>query len=107
MSARTHRLRPPRTAILFAALLLAVVFAADTREHCSVTCGRFKEDTCEIWDEAGAPSCECTIGDIGAYTRCRCADGSEPEGCRCSNAPHEACDSNNPQDDCGSCRCQC
>jgi hypothetical protein len=41
-----------------------------TGEHCSVTCGRFKEDTCEIWDEAGAPSCECTIGDIGAYT-CR------------------------------------
>jgi hypothetical protein len=103
MSARTHRLRPPRTAILFAALLLAVVFAADTRARAE----EFKEDTCEIWDEAGAPSCECTIGDIGAYTRCRCADGSEPEGCRCSNAPHEACDSNNPQDDCGSCRCQC
>ena len=127
MPACTHRLRPLCGAILFSSLLLTGVLVAPTAaiaeegavagaassdasysgEHCSVTCGRFKEDTCEIWDEAGAPSCECTIGDIGSYTRCRCADGSEPEACRCSNAPHEACDSNNPPDDCGSCRCQC
>lgn len=122
MSIRSCRFRPPSAAVLLASFLLAVLLGAYgeanaeesvpsestyTGEHCSVTCGRFKEDTCEIWDEAGAPSCECTVGDIGAYTRCRCADGSEPEACRCSNAPYATCDSNNPADDCGSCRCQC
>ena len=122
MSAHDQRSRRPGFAILFAPLLLAGVLAAwagaiaeeppppeptYTGEHCSVTCGRFKEDTCEIWDEAGAPSCECTIGEIGSYTRCRCADGSEASDCRCSNPPHAACDSNNPDDECGVCRCQC
>ena len=75
--------------------------------HCAVTCGRFKDDRCEVWDSAGAPSCQCSIGDIGSYTECRCADGRKPTGCRCSNAPHAACDSHNPPDGCGSCQCRC
>jgi hypothetical protein len=76
-------------------------------EHCAVTCGRFKEDTCEVWDPAGEPSCSCSVGGIGAYTQCRCADGSTPTRCTCSSAPHASCNPDNPQDECGSCRCQC
>ena len=122
MSDHAHGFRRPGFAILLAPMLLAGALAVGTGaiaeeppsaepsytgEHCSVTCGRFKEDSCEIWDEAGTPTCECTIGQIGSYTRCRCADGSEPQGCRCSNPPYAACDSNDPDDGCGVCRCQC
>ena len=76
-------------------------------EHCSVTCGRFKKDTCEAWDPVGAPSCSCTVGDIGSYTECKCANGSTPTRCKCSNPPNEACNPDNPQDACESCQCQC
>ncbi len=78
-----------------------------TGEHCSVTCGRFKKDTCEAWDPAGAPHCTCTVGDIGSYTECKCANGSTPTRCTCSSPPNAACNPENPQDGCGSCQCQC
>ena len=122
MSAHDIRSRRPGFAILLAPVLLAGLLAAGvasnaeeppppgptyTGEHCSVTCGRFKEDTCEVWDPAGAPSCRCSVGDVGSYTECRCADGSTPTRCKCSSSPQAACDPHNPQDDCGSCQCQC
>ena len=68
MSDRLPMLRGAMAAVLFAGLLAAgalgpAALAADEEpapepgasfrgEYCAVTCGRFKEDTCEIWDEA-------------------------------------------------------
>jgi hypothetical protein len=77
-------------------------------EYCEATCGKFKQDTCEIWDASGAPSCSCVTGeDAGSHTRCACSDGREPQRCQCSNTPYEACDPDDPADDCKSCQCQC